>query len=178
MNNKEKIKYLLKRINLLEEAVFTLPVISEPVHDYEPKPTKDEAYYEKFIGRKVKGFKFSHDEICYPSVMKDYEGKLGIILEYGKNVNNYYVKFEDDYHSYPADMVIERLEPEEETFEVGQPVWVRDEEGDVWNLRYYIHTEKGRHFCVLFNRYYEESLPWELVKPFKGIDPNSGIKYD
>lgn len=173
MKKKERIENIEKQVKELYSLL------------QQEQPIKDEAYYEQFVGRKVRGFEFKHDVICYLNEMKDYEGKLGVILRYGKNVNSYYVKFKDARYSYPADMVIERLEPEEpkeETFEVGQPVWV-------WNnnkkeFAYFSFKNDGIDeyiYKVCFNHLYAKDT-WESsyknIKKFIGIDPNTGIEWN
>lgn len=168
MKNKE-------RIEKLEEQVKELYYLLK-----KEQPIKEKDYYEQFIGRKVKGFKFFKDEypkIGWNSGMLKNIGEIGTLSSYNEINNSFSVSLEDNWWNYPADMVIERLEPEEPTFEKGQPVWVRDNEGDDYRLKYYYGEGRhGKTTCYIFRKT-PVFAEYNFVKPFVGIDPNTGKEW-
>ena len=59
----------------------------------------------KFIGRKVKGFKFDGDKykgLTYNKETDKHIGEVGEIVDYYDYNNSYHVEFDNDYWYYPA----------------------------------------------------------------------------
>ena len=71
----------------------------------------------------------------------------------------------------PGTWKVEEILPEPK-FEKGQPVWVRDEDGQEWRLRYYSHKENKKHFVFCEQRKSGRSINYNFIKPVEGTDPN------
>lgn len=68
-------------------------------------------YYESFIGKTFKGFKFEseiHNGLSYPSEMNEFIGESLKITSFGDNCNSFQSNSHDEWH-YPADLVIEQI---------------------------------------------------------------------
>lgn len=78
---------------------------------------------EKYIGRKIKGFKFdSNDVVLYKSDMNKYVGMTGEIIKCHTKNNVFYISFSDGVHFwYPATEALEHLV--EQIFNVGDKVF-------------------------------------------------------
>jgi hypothetical protein len=67
---------------------------------------------QELIGKKVKGFSFTHkrhDNLWYSSDMDDLIGKVGVIFLYNYLTNSYEVKFDDTQRAYPAELIEQHL---------------------------------------------------------------------
>ena len=83
---------------------------------------------KNLVGRKVKGFKFEHDQIGHISMMNDYIGQVGEIASVGEY--SFHVDFGDGwFFSYPLDQIKEHLGPE---WEIGEEYEFSDD-GEVWD---------------------------------------------
>lgn len=86
---------------------------------------------EKYIGKKIEGFKFSEDEACdYIPEMDLVIGVEGEITHYMLDDDSFVVYFGDNvFWAYPARLVLERLERKELIIKIMHD----DEESGLYN---------------------------------------------
>lgn len=100
-----------------------------------------------------------------------------IMVHFGNEDAHYYTR-EGKYHAdgrvtlTTGTWNIEEILPEPK-FEKGQPVWVRDEDGQEWRLRYYKLKENNKHFTYSEQKKSGRGIHYNFIKPFEGIDPNN-----
>lgn len=139
-------------------------------------------YYESFIGKKMKGFKFSNTEyveIGYNELMEKHIGEVGEIHSYHTINNKFYVEFENKSWHYPADLAIQHI-VEDTTTNLQVPVtdnekekvllyldmleharsvngdWVPDWENE--ENKYILQTEHACRVCIDLWRHYNKSV--------------------
>lgn len=184
-------KEILNRIEKLEEVIKPKSGI---IDEFRKHQTKEEAkqmfsnqipnkhYYESFIGKKMKGFKFSNTEyveIGYNELMEKHIGEVGEIHSYHTINNKFYVEFENKSWHYPADLAIQHI-VEDTTTNLQVPVtdnekekvllyldmleharsvngdWVPDWENE--ENKYILQTEHACRVCIDLWRHYNKSV--------------------
>lgn len=73
---------------------------------------EEETDYTKYIGRKVKGFRFKSHNPSFVKEMESHINEIGVIVEVVFN-DRFKIKFKDDWWNYPAEETLKHLIEEE-----------------------------------------------------------------